>query len=184
MNGASWLLGGGYSWHSGDPAADRPGATRTTVIANADDGLSLATLADGPLGLASKDESLGRLTLPRGVAIDGDAVFVLSADGTRVYRYDAVRAMLLPLAHVGAEGLPSDAPDAAFAQPRRFRGASNIAAAGGALYVADPEAHRVQVFDAGTHALIRIHGGIEDPADVVSGPHGVYVLDRAGGRVL
>lgn len=50
MNGTSWLLGGGYPWYSGDPAADRPGSGRSSVVANEVNGLSLATLRDGPLG--------------------------------------------------------------------------------------------------------------------------------------
>ena len=184
MNGSSWLLGGGYSWHSGDPAAAQPAQGPSAVVANATLGLSLSTLPNGPLGLSSADDSLGRLALPRGVAVDGDAVLVLSTDGGRVLRYDSVRATLVPLAEVGAQGLGPRANDAAFLAPRRFRGAANIAASGGALYIADPAARRVQVFDLATLALIRLHEGIDEPVDVAAGRGGVYILGRAAGRVF
>jgi phage tail-like protein len=181
MNGTSWLLGGGYPWHSAEPAGAQPGAD--PIVAAPLDGLSLAPLSGGPLGLASTDGSLGRLTLPRGLAVDGETVLVLSTDGSRVFRYDSVRATLTALAAIGAEGLDPNPPAAAFDEPRRFRGASNIAAHGGALYVADSAARRVQVFDHATGALLQIHGGLGDPADVAAGQRGVYILDRATARL-
>jgi phage tail-like protein len=183
MNGTSWLLGAGYPWRSGDPAAERPGGRRSRVVANQNDGMSLATLPDGPLGLTSAEDSLGRLTLPRGVAVDGDTVLVLSTDGARIYRYDSIRVTLVPLPEIGAEGLDPDPPDAAFTEPRRFRGAANIAATGGVLYVADRAARRVQVFDLATLALLWIHTGFDDPADVAAAEQGVYIMDRGAGRV-
>ena len=101
MNGTSWLLGGGYPWYTGDPV--RPtGAAPSPVVANVVQGLSLATLSNGPLGLESADGSLGRLTLPRGIALDGDTVVVLSEDGARVFLYDSIRTTLTPLAEIGA----------------------------------------------------------------------------------
>jgi phage tail-like protein len=182
VSGTSWLLGSGYPWHSADPPGV-PGSPYGQVVANQNSGLSLATLPKGPLGLLSAHDTLGRLTLPRGVAVDGDLVLVLSRDGSRVYRYDAVRATLAPLPQVGAEGLPPDAPDRAFAEPRRFRGATNIAVHAGLLYVADPAAHRVQVFDVSTLALVRIHGGLVEPVDLASGRDGVYIVDPGAGRI-
>lgn len=182
MNGTSWLLGGGYPWHSGDPAADRGDAT-SPVIANRRDGLALAALPAGPLGLESPDGSLGRLALPRGVAVDGTTVLRLSADGGRVLRYDAVRERFTALPEVGAEGLPAGVPDSTWQEPRRFRRATNIAAHRGLLYVVDPDAHRVQVFELETLALLRLHEGLKDPVDVAASPLGVYILDRGAGRV-
>jgi hypothetical protein len=111
-------------------------------------------------------------------------VLVLSTDGSRIYRYDSVKATLVALPEVGATGVSPHAPAGVFLEPRRFRGASNIAAIDGTLYVADPNAHRVQVFELTTLALIRIHDGIADPADVAAAPQGVFILDRATGRVL
>ncbi len=182
MNGTSWLLGANYPWFSGTAGAEDPGSN-SAVVANAKIGLSLATLAPGPLGLESADDSLGRLTLPRGVAIDGNDLYLLSSDSARVFHYDAVQLRLVPLAHVGAEGLPADADDAAFREPRRFRGAGNIAIARGELYVADPAARRVQVFDLATLALLRIYAGLVEPVDVAADSDAVYVLDRGAGRV-
>jgi phage tail-like protein len=181
MTGTSWLLGDGNPWYSGSSAAEHPGSAPSAVVANESSGLSLASLHQGSLGLASPDDSLGQLTLPRGVAVANDSVLILSQDGTLVYRYDALHATLVPLAHVGADGLPAGAEDTAFLEPRRFRGATGIAALHGSLYVADPAAHRVQVFDLRTLALLRIHPDLDAPADVASGPNAVYILDR--GRV-
>jgi phage tail-like protein len=181
MNGTSWLLGDGYPWYSDSSAAGHPGSVPSAAVANESNGLSLASLPEGPLGLASPDDSLGRLTLPRGVAIADDSILVLSQDGTLIYRYDALRATLVPLAHVGADGLGADAEDAAFLEPRHFRGATGIAALHGVLYVADPAAHRVQVFDLRTLALLRIHADLDEPTDLASGSNAVYILDR--GRV-
>lgn len=181
MSGNSWLLGSGNPWRSADPAAesaDAPG----TVVANARAGLSLASLGSGPLGLASPDDSLGQLTLPRGIAVDGDALFVLSQDGSMVYRYNALHESLEPLAHVGAQGLRGTQDEAAFREPRRFRHASAIAALHGTLYVADPEANRVQVFDQRTLALLRIHNGLATPADLAAGDDEVFILDSENCR--
>lgn len=172
MIGTSWLLGGGNPWRTADP--DGGG----DIVANAQTGLALASLADGPLGLGSPDGSLGQLTLPRGIAVDGAALFVLAEDGAGVYRYDALHQSLAPLPHIGSQdGAPADAP-------RHFRHASAIAARGGALYVADPHARRVQVFDQRTLALLHLHTGLADPADLAAGTGGVYILERGTGRVL
>ncbi len=106
----------------------------------------------------------------------------LSSAGDRVLRYDPVRVASSPLAEVGLDGLTPPLPSGAHREPRRFRRAANIALFRSWLYVADPEAHRVQVFDLETLALLRIHG-VDDPVDVAAGADGVYWLDRARGRV-
>jgi phage tail-like protein len=180
MNGTSWLLGGGYPWFTGS-IPPQPGVSGSAVVANEIRGLSLAALIDGPLGLESPDGSLGGLTLPLGIAVDGDAVFVLSQDGSRIFRYDPIRMTLTPLPEIGAEGVDPDAPAAVFDEPRRFNAARNIAASGGALFVA--EARRVQVFNLETLELIRIHAGLQDPVDLTAARDGVYILERGAGRV-
>lgn len=182
MSGTSVLLGSGYSWHTacGDDAF--AGRMQAAVVANERDGLSLPSLPDGPLGLTSTDDSLGRLVLPRGVAVEGDSVFVLSDDGSLVYRYDPLHQSLDALAHIGAQGLCGPQEDSAFLEPRRFRHASAISVLHGALYVADPEAHRVHVFDLRTLALLRIHSSV-DAVDLAAGADAVYILDRHSGRV-
>ena len=76
MNGTAWILGGGYPWRSADPDAELHGWTSSPVVVNPSLGLSLAALPGGPLGLRSPDDSLGRLTLPRGIAVDGRTVLV------------------------------------------------------------------------------------------------------------
>lgn len=181
MKGTSWLLGGGYPWPAARTAGT-PGA-RATTVTDPELGLSLSALATGPFGLESGDGSLGRVTLPLGIAVAKGTVFVLSSNGSRVFVYDPGQRCLCALANVGADGLAPDAPPSAFTEPRRFRGASNIAAFGTLLYVADPAAWRVQVFDWTNGALVRIHTGLANPADVAAGSRGVYILDAARGCV-
>ena len=93
MSGTSWLLGGGYPWYPDPGPPHQPGA----LVANPRTGLALASLAAGLLGLGSPDESLGGLILPRGIAVEGDALFVLSQAGDLVYRYDALHEALVAL---------------------------------------------------------------------------------------
>lgn len=175
--GTSWLLGGGYPWHS---------AQNVGVVADAKGGLALRALPDGALGLGAADGSLGGLSLPRGVAVDGDALFVLAQDGARIYRYDPLGQRLTPLPWVGMEGWNGDATDDACRAPRRFCGAGAIAAAGGLLYVADARARRVQVFDHTRLALVCIHDGLGTALDLAAAPDGsaMFILDAARGRVL
>ena len=164
MNGTSWLLGDGrYPWRSADPGSERPGSG-TAVVAGPG-GLSLAAVGKGPYGLETTDGSLGRLTLPRGVAVSGDTVLVLSTDGSIVYRYDPASRQMIPLPPIG------DGP------------ASNIAAAGGLLYIANLEARRVDVVDAESLALVRTYRGLDAPIDVAAGADAAYVLDRGAGRI-
>ena len=183
MNGASWLLGGRYPWQSVDPSAGVPSPERPVIASRT--GLSLAARPGGAFGLLSKDGSLGRLTLPLGVAVDDATatVFVLSRDGGLIFRYDPVSVTLTPLPEIGREGLHEDTPEREFFEARRFRHAANIAAVDGLLYVADPDSHRVQVFDIETLSLVRIHAGLDSPVDVAAGRHAVYILDKARGRI-
>jgi phage tail-like protein len=179
MSGTAWLLGSGYPWPSGGDG----GVAGAFVVANSREGLSLAAMPSGALGLASSDDSLGQLVLPRGIAVDGATLYVLSHDGDLVYRYDALGQSLDPLPHVGMHGLCGAALEAPAHAPRRFRGAAAIAALHGALYVADREARRVQVFDLKTLALLGIHDDIGVPVDLASGADAVYILDGLDGRV-
>ena len=181
MSAQSWLLGGGYPWRTLDPRRD-PVGPEGAVVANDRDGLTLAPLPNVVWGLDAADDGLGRLTLPRGVAVWGDVVLTLSSAGDRVLRYDPVRVVSSPLAEIGLDGLAPPLPPGAHREPRRFRRAANIALYQSWLYVADPETQRVQVFDLETLALLRIHA-VDDPVDVAAGTDGVYWLDRARGRV-
>src|SRR5262249_50647891 len=121
MSGSGWLLGGGYSWRTAAMDID-PSGPFASVVANDQSGLSLASLAAGALGLESPDGSLGQLTLPVGVALEGDTLLTLTTPGDRVLRYDPVKLTMAPLPAIGAEGLDprSDGPDVP--DSRRFRG--------------------------------------------------------------
>ena len=171
------LLGGGYPWQSLEFSR---AAADAAIVANDTLGLSLSPLRDGARGLDAGDGSLGALTLPRGVAVSGTMLFTLTSDGDRVLRYDPVTVTLAPLPEVGCGGVP----DCDASEPRRFRGATNIAVYDRRLYVTDPAAHRVQVFDVDTLALVAVHEQLEGPVDVAAGVDGAYILDRPTGRVL
>lgn len=183
MIGTSWLLGAGNPWHTAGADALSVGPEAQAAIANPRNGLELASLAEGPLGLNSSDDSLGRLVLPRGIAVAGDSVFVLSEDGGLVYRYDPLHQTLDALAYIGTQGLCEPHDVAAFKEPRRFRHASAIAVLDDTLYVADPRAQRVQVFDLKTLALLRLHDSMDAPVDIACGADAVFILDRGRGRV-
>ena len=138
--------------------------------------------ANGRLGLVRRTES-GRLTLPRGVAVDGDTVLVLSSDG---YAHLSLRRRARHARAAAGDrrrrACGPSPPDAAFQRaaplPRRVehRGASTARSTSPIR-----ESHRVQVFDLATLALLRIHDGLDDPADVAAGA-GAASRPRSGGR--
>ncbi|MFN8564820.1 MAG: phage tail protein [Anaerolineae bacterium] len=150
----------------------------------------------GPLALTSADGSLGRLRLPRGMALDADLTLHLLTErpcsgGTdaAIWRFDATRQRFERLPEVGG-CVPNDdsLPDA-----RQFHAGSAVAILGKALYVADPVSARVQVFDLTTLALRYVwhtprQSGRSDserwqPVDVAASAQQVYILDQAHGRV-
>jgi phage tail-like protein len=102
----------------------------------------------------------------------------------QVLRYDALRQSLDPLAHVGMHGLRGAEHETQVNAPRRFSGASAIATLHGLLFVADPGARRVQVFDLHSLALVAILDHVGVPVDLASGPDAVYILDGSRGRVF
>lgn len=180
MSGSAWLLGGGYPWQTaGD--GQSPGAS---VVASAQQGLSLPARAEGELGLASGDGSLGRLTLPQGVAIDTGTLYLLSESGDEVLRYDPLRQALAALPQVGMQGLSGADRESQVHAPRRFSGASAIATLHGLLFVADPAGRRVQVFDLASLALVAMLDRVGLPVDLASGKDAVYILDGGRGRVF
>ncbi|MFN8451280.1 MAG: hypothetical protein U0521_22535 [Anaerolineae bacterium] len=150
----------------------------------------------GPLALTSADGSLGRLRLPRGMALDANLTLHLlterpcdSGTDTAIWRFDAARQRFERLPEVGG-CVPNDdsLPDA-----RQFHAGSAVAILGKALYVADPVSARVQVFDLTTLALRYVwhtprQSGRSDserwqPVDVAASAQQVYILDQAHGRV-
>ena len=156
----------------GPNLSSRPGwsARRSSRIRRL--GLSLGTLATGPLGLASRDDSLGQFTLPRGVAVDGEHG-ARALDRRQPHRIatTASKATLVALPEVGATGRQPAGARRSCSWNRADSAAHRTSPRSTArLYVADPSAHRVQVFELATLALIRIHDGIADPADVAAAP--------------
>lgn len=158
------------------------------VAVEAEGALRLAGDPCGPLALDAADGSLGGLTLPRGLAIDGaGSVYLLGAGEPWVKRFDPARGGFAWLPEVGGEG----------DQPRRLRHPANLAAAGRTLVVADGGNRRVQVFDLEGLALVRLLEAQDrrgrplspdaptawEPVDVAAHGGAFYLLDRGQGRV-
>ena len=132
----SWLLSGRAGW--------RTDAQRTCRIAAGCTGLRLAADAQGPLGLAAADGSLGGLTLPRHMALGGDgALYLLDPARPAVLRFDPLARRFEPLAQLGGAG----------AGPHQLHQPAGIAVAGRTLYLADTGNRRVQAYDLDSLAL-------------------------------
>ena len=161
-----WPIGG----HSGWPKA----SSSQHVAVNRQTTMRLATAVSGPLSLMAANDSLGELTLPRGVTLDDNGRLYLLA-GHQIKRFEVDCQQFLPLPIIGGEG----------AEARQFNQPANIACAMGSLFVADQGNGRVQQFDLNSLALERIWRLPENgvPVDVVANQQTVYVLDGAHGRL-
>jgi phage tail-like protein len=136
--------------HAGGSTWDECGllnqdATLSTPVG---DSVELLLPADpaGSFGLACKDGSIGRLTLPRGIAIDHRLrVYLLDAAGGRVLRNDPAAAGYDP-AHPFAplHGVGNDDLDTA--DLRRLADPVAIAVDRHSLYVADGGTYRVLIY--------------------------------------
>src|SRR4051794_13030162 len=122
------------------------------------DGTGLRLTADpaGPLRLDSSDGSLGRLTLPRGMAVDRDLrVYLLDPERGLALRHDPGAAgydpwkPFRPLPAVGNDARSGGRAD----NPRRFGRATAVAVDHDTLYVADGGLRRVLAFALDTWAL-------------------------------
>src|SRR5258706_12967077 len=138
------------------------------------DRLRLAAAPQGPLALRSKDGSLGRLVLPRGMALDAENTLYLLTSKTEAAQetHEIKRLtwgtddnpMFVALPTIGGTLLLSDEPPTRPSPARSLReyvgGAFplNIAIVGQNLYVADTGNHRVQVFDLTTLVLRHLWG--------------------------
>ncbi len=153
------------------------------VIAT-DGGLRLAARPGGPFSLAAADDSLGGLTLPRGLALDEQGIVTLLAfDTASVKRYDPLTQRFKPLRLEPWEGFGAEA---------------NLVVVVSALYLADPDSRRVQVFDLTAQRRVAVWGPFDgdghptpadaptawQPQDIASHDGVVYILDRAYARIL
>ena len=136
----------------------------------------LAADPDGPLDWDWPDDSLGGLTLPKGMALDaGGLLYLLCRSESQVKRFDPITRRFHRLLGVGGAG--TDA--------RQFGDPVSIAIAGGNLYVAEKGNRRVQVFDLNSLMLryMWMQAGWK-PIDLAVHAGGVYILDARGGRVF
>jgi hypothetical protein len=167
-------LAGGVWAASAAPASFRPALTGDTT------GLRLAADPNGALRLDCADGSLGRLTLPLGVAIDHDRrVYLLDAQRGLVLRHDPGAPDYDPARPFAPLAVGNHPPsDPAGDNPRRFTGATAIAVDRDSLYVADAGSGRVLVFALGSWALRDVwrFPGRERPWDVAVARAGVFVL--------
>jgi hypothetical protein len=173
-----WLLKGDLDWRTG---------YETQVATNGD--IRLAIDPNGPLALTGRDESLGGLVLPPGMALDATyLLYLLDLPNHQIKRFDPGEQGFLPLPDVGESG----------SDPRQFLDPTAITIAGGDLYVADRGNRRVQVFALSTLALRYLWGSWDEergpveagddyawePVDVAAAAGRAFILDRRYGRVL
>lgn len=129
-----WLLDGQTGWRTAPTAQD--------VSVGPASGIRLAANPHGPLALTT--DSVGGLTLPRGMAFDkAGFLHILSETGSRIKRFEPKQRRFVPLPTVGGSG----------SEARQFSQAKNIAIAGNNLYVADWGNRRLQAFDVSSLAL-------------------------------
>jgi phage tail-like protein len=146
--------------------------------ANVTIGLNGVKLAESivpgtPLALDSSDGSLGRLSMPAGMAVDDQGVlYLLDPSSLVIKRFDSRSNRFLPLPAMGGAGN----------EPRRFANPTAIAIAAQNLYVADTGNGRVQVFALSNLAL-RFVWNLETASDVYSTGSSAYILDGKNGRV-
>lgn len=188
------LLNAALGWRAAQIRANLP--LRTPSLA-AGDALRLTADPQGALALNSTDGSLGRLTLPRGMALDSDLIVYLLVsrpeDGghvTAIRRFNPDSQRFEDLPEVGGWSRDDESP----LDARRFRPDSATTILGKSLYVADPTSGRVQIFDLATLALLTIWDAVYglpagaesdpwQPSDVTTSARYAYILDRAFGRV-
>src|SRR5262245_8916570 len=159
-----WRIGGLNGW------LERTDSAATDLAVSDERGLRLTAKPGGILSLISKDESLGGLALPRGMAFDRSlALYLLDSDAARIKRWDAERQSFVELPEVGGVG----------AEPRQIRNATSIAIARNWLYVADVGNQRVQIFDVRTLVLEKILSVAGwSPVDIAAAGNTVYILDQ------
>ena len=118
-------------------------------------GLRLAFDPTGPLRLDAADGSLGRLTFPRGVAVDDDLiVYLLDRQRGLILRHDPGTAKYDPKTpFVVIPGVGNHELSQGSRNPRWFAAATAIAVRGNTLYVADGGSRRVLAFDRNSWAL-------------------------------
>lgn len=151
-----------------------------TTLVGDHTGLRLPAEPKGPLALNCADDSLGRLTLPRGLAIDHERrVYLLDRSRQRVYRHDPSNPrydlqqpfVALPLGGLTTLERERD-------EPRQFVAATAIAVDRDCLYVVDQGSRRIVLFALETWAMADVltlpdHA---EPIDVGVHRNALYVV--------
>ncbi|TQF06852.1 hypothetical protein E6W39_37515 [Kitasatospora acidiphila] len=159
-----WLLDARTGWRT---------ASADGVVAGPD--LRLATIPDGPLGLAAEDGSLGGLVLPTGFAVSEDGIcYLLDPGGALVRRFDPATQRFEPV--LGA--VPPPRGDVT-----ELGRVVNIAITGRLLYLADRLHRRVLAYGLPELSLRHVWTGDWDLADVRTGGGATQLLDAATGTV-
>ena len=159
-----WLLGNGMPW---------PTKKSEQMGLRPNEGISLAEDPSGPFGLESADGSVGRLTLPKGMAFDkGLILYLADRSNSQIRKFAPATQSFEELPSLGGRGT----------ERRKFRSIDAIAISGHSLYIADAKNARVQAFHLQTLALIAewtssdVAGGWT-PKDLVVIGDALYVLD-------
>ncbi|HXS00962.1 MAG TPA: hypothetical protein VN724_10335 [Pyrinomonadaceae bacterium] len=170
---------GPTSFYLNGPATQWRTAKAVSVSLGDHTGLTLSTRSDGPLGLNSRDGSLGRVILPWRMASDeAGMLFILGHELPGVRRFDPERCEFVAL-----KGLDDETGTGV----GEFKDPANIAVVGDNLYVADRGNRRVQVFALGTLSVKHVWESqddeVWDPIDVAAGGGDAYILDQRHSRV-
>lgn len=142
------------------------------VCTDEDKFIYVVDAATNAVRLYDRDEKLDHtfateINDPRGVAAAGGNVYILDADGIKVFSKKGD--------YIGAKATAT------------FKDAKNIFFEGGNLYVADFGNGQVQVLDASSFSVkMVISDQLQHPFDVSTDPktHDIYVADPAAGKVF
>jgi phage tail-like protein len=170
-----WLLSGRTDPRAGGRAGWQVGPDLAGVAVSQTE-IGLAVDPDGPLSLGWRDDSLGGLMLPKGMALDGDGTLcLLDESGCAVLRFDPTQRRFAPLPTIGGRGT----------EARQLLKPVSIACLGDDLYIAEQGNRRVQVFGLPTLTLRHIWT-LDDwrPVDLAVHDRAVYILDAQGGRIF
>jgi hypothetical protein len=122
-------------------------------------GIIMTVAGDGARGF-SGDEGPGtsaRLNNPTGVAVDGGGnVFIADRENHRIRRVDAGTGIIKTVAGTGAAGFSGDGEPATSAALHFPYGVA--VDAGGNLFIADRENHRIRLVEAGTGIIKTVAG--------------------------
>lgn len=188
-----WLLNSRLGWqthsHPNIAILSRDGLRLDSARANGK--------ATGPLSLAWLDDSLGGVTMPKGMAFDDDGqLYLVGLDEPCIKRYEPTARAFVSLAGITARRIVGEK---VVTDRRTLTRPTGLAISNRKMYVSDEGEKRIQVFALDPpYPLLHLWGpytrdfrapSSEDeqawkPVDVAATDSGVYILDANYRRIL